>query len=283
MTKRSFSLADFTPSQADRFRGYRYGLIGVWDPAYPRWMPNYKDAYLVYAADGDQKAGRYLDADGNEHWLPRAIFDKMHRVGLLEETEPRTDVPGKALTYSGWGLDFLITGHTDLTRDPPIEVMHYLRMIREQADEEFHDGNIHPFMLRERNSTLLVDEIDASTGADRIGMLVTPVATLAVAYDKYGLRITDVLVEHNFRGRFGSWLEDFVFNPASRRPISAEDLEPAIRLADLFNVPRERIHQDEAILDDIMQRRTCIFNPRRGVIPQVPAVVVVYRPPGPAH
>lgn len=283
MTKPSFSLADFTPSQADRFRGYRYGLIGVWDPAYPRWMPNYKDAYLVYTSDGDQKSGRYLDADGKEHWIPRAIFDKMHRAGLLEETEARTDVLGKALTYSGWGLDFLITGHTDLTSSPPIEVMQYLRMIRDRADEEFYEGTSRPFILRERNSTLIVDEIDTPTGADRIGMLVTPEATIAVAYDKQGLRITDVLVEHDFRDPFGSWLEPFVFNPASRRPITVEDLEPGIRLADLFNVPRESIHQDEAILDDIMQRRTCIFNPRRGVIPQVRADVVVHRPPGPAH
>jgi hypothetical protein len=207
----------------------------------------------------------------------------MHRAGLLEETEARTDVPGKALTYSGWGLDFLITGHTDLTRSPPTEVLEYLRMIRDRADEEFHEGASHPFILRERNSTLLVDEIDARTGADRIGMLVTPEATLAVAYDKGGLRITDVLVEHDFRDPNGSWLQPFVFNPASRPPISVDDMEPGIRLADLFNVPRERIHQDEAILDDIMQRRTCIFNPRRGVMPQVQADVVVYRPPGPVH
>lgn len=99
-------------------------------------------------------------------------------------------------------------------------------MIRDRADEEFHEGASHPFILRERNSTLLVDEIDARTGADRIGMLVTPEATLAVAYDKGGLRITDVLVEHDFRDPNGSWLQPFVFNPASRPPISADDMEP---------------------------------------------------------
>jgi hypothetical protein len=283
MTKRSFSLADFTPSQADLFRGYRYGMIGVWDPAYPRWMPNYKDAYLVHATAGDQMPGRYFDADRNEHWLPPAIFDKMWRFGLLEETEARTEAFfGKALTYSGWGLDFLITGHTDLNKSPPVEVLDYLQMIRDRADEEFHGGNSPPFILRERNSTLLVDEIDTAFGADRIGMLVTPEATLAVAYDRRGLRITDVLVEHGLNDP-ASWLERFVYDPASRHPVTVDDLGPGIRLADLFGVPRERIHQDEALLDDIMQRRTCIFNPRRGVIPQVRADVLVHRPPGPAH
>ncbi len=283
MSKRIFSLNDLTPSQADRFRGYRYGLIGVWDPAAARWLPNYKDLYVVHVEGGDVKSGRYFDAVGAEQWLPRPIFDKMRRFGLLEKTEPRTDAHGQAYTYSAWGLEFLIQGYTDLSAVPSAAARSDLQWIRESADEEFYDGDAHPFILKERNSTLLVDQIDAETGADSIGMLVTPEATLAVVYDARGLRITDVLVEHAFHGQFGSWLEPFVMNPQGRRPVTAEDLEPGLRLADLFHVPREQLFQDEALIDDIIQRHTSIFKPRPGIIPQVRSDVVVRRPPGPFH
>jgi hypothetical protein len=283
LSKRIFSLEDITQSQADRFRGYRYGLVGVWDPAAPRWMPNFKDLYLVYVEGPDLKSGRYFGADGDEHWLPRPIFDKMRRFGLLEETSPRTDVIGRAFTYSAWGLEFLVEGFTDLSVTPPTEVQAALDSIRATADVEFQDGGSPPFLIKERNSTLLVDQIDVDTGADVIGMLVTPEATLAVVYDERGLRITDVLVEHEARGQLASWIETFVMNPQSRRPITAADLEQGIRLADLFNLPRERIFQDEALVDDIIQRHTSIFNPRPGIIPQVQSDVVVRRPPGPFH
>jgi hypothetical protein len=250
------SLTNFTAVQVDRLRGFRHHWFGNWELGAPRYLPTLKDIFFVRQTDGEGKTERYLDAFGRQEILPKAIIDKMLKLGLLDEVDA-VQTSGTALSLNEWGVQLMIQGETDRTINPPARYTSMISNIRDTMSADFGTDSLAGD-IRERNSVKTRSKLEDKHGAVKVGYMVTPSATMAIAYDGAGLRITDILVD-NFAAE-PNWLQEFCMEPDNREPVTDYDLLPVMRFANMFGVSRDKVFPDRRLVDDIIQGRNSIFD-----------------------
>jgi hypothetical protein len=153
----------------------------------------------------------------------------------------------QAFLLNAHGMELFMRGNVDTTTLPSATAVRNYNAILESRNRTRTLSN--GIDLKERNSTIDVDVIDFATDAKTIGVYMDSSGFIATAYDSHGVRITDVFIQE-FEPGDRDW-KMRVIQDQSEYPIKQNDLEPALRLAQLLNVREDKIFYDDKLGSDI--------------------------------
>lgn len=253
MPKKQVSMKDFGTEQAERIGIYRSIHFGIRRPSKPRHIPDFREAcVLVDPAEQGRGLGRRLN--GSHTAMSNGLIQKLSTFGLMDTYRVRYE-NGKevqALILNAHGLELFFKGKVDTTTAPSATSSRVYAAILEtiRRNQVLSNG----IDLKQRNSTVDVDEVEFATDAKSIGVYVNGAGFMATAYDSHGVRITDVFIQ-NFEPGDREWKWK-VTQDQNEYPIKPDDLEPALRLAQLLNVREDKLFLDDKLAGDMWNSET---------------------------
>lgn len=279
MPKKYISMKDFGTEQAERIGIYRSMHFGVQRPAKPRHLPDFRDAcVLIDYTTHDRGLGRRL----NGKWtaMSNGLIKKLCNFGLMESHRLQSDKGEnvQAMILNAHGMELLLRGNVDTTAPPSTSATRAYDVIRNSVNRSQTLSN--GIDLKQRSSTIDVDDIDFEAGAKSIGVFMNYAGFIAAAYDGYGVRITDVFIQ-DFEPSDQDWKWN-VAQDQNEYPIKDYDLIPALRLAGLLNVPEDKIFYDEKLANDIWNYESFDYPGRVSLNPYLTKSKAKERPRSPS-
>jgi hypothetical protein len=266
MPKKYVDMKSFGPEQAERIGIFRRLHFAVQRPAKPRHLPDFKDAcVLIDHGSNDRRLGRRLNGDLTA--MSNGLIKKLHGFGLMD-TYAELDEMGRtvqAYLLNAHGMELFIRGNVDVTVPASETAKRYYEKILKSRDRRQTLPN--GLDLKERNSTIDIDRIGFETDAATIGVFLGSPGFMAMAYDSHGVRITDVFIQ-NFEPEDREWKWNMI-QDQDEYPIKRDDLQPALHLAKLLNVPEEKIFFDEKLASDIWDGKSFDYKGRICVSPDL--------------
>jgi hypothetical protein len=267
MAIKQLELADFSPSSVDRIQFTCRNLFGIWSRASPRWFPPPSSVYyLPPEKDGEDVKVRTID--GRYPGFDWNILTKLAAFGLAEHRPvPHPELcvtPGLAINQ--FGIDFLMHGKIDLTKPVSAAGEECWADLQGMASESGSN------LLHARNSLFSGSVVEAHLKAVRVGVASAPSGFMAVAYDGFGRRITDIFIEHvehrealdrvDVETLLMMW-SGYHRSPELRSLWSEIEQAMAWRLASAFGLSSHVVAYDQAVAEDIAMIDTSVFSGAR--------------------
>lgn len=252
MARPYVSVKELSDDHASRIRNFRYMMFGVERPSNPRWLPDIRD--VSFLPDMERTRGELaVTANARRSAVTYPMMKKLAGFGLLDERlfEDRSGKTHRALSLNRDGFEFVLKGKLDRTK----EISPKLDQLFDRIEKDAQQDEL--VALRARNSTLDLDRIDFNVHAAKIGVAMTRAGFMAMAYDKSGIRITDVLVEYRGQTDY-RFSYDSVFHPERLPPMTDSDLAPAMRLAGLLDLKKGDLFLDAALAQDISHAQSFV-------------------------